>query len=437
MSLFDLFKRRSTAQSLSGRSANDDLTKNPNVPESFADVIVAAWRSLDAELLDPFLSDDFRYNSAWVSESIVGKNSYMEYLRGKFETLRKSGSAPIVDTIDEFGFSKPHLWQKDLGVESILDYDQKDGKIVGMLMRPLVRITVVDKDKWTQYEQAYSQNLPMALQVAGKTIQDYIINKGIEHPAFAWLQTSLVRPSFQHLCFRHQSDVYSILIAIHGFLSSDKKDDDGIIISKQDYDDLLTEAENNNLIPCIAPIALRPQLPMIGGLNLVNAITGEPVTLNDMPKQVPMSAWEIRSMGVQVVLQQLKKKNYEIKSYCDLTGIEPQVWFEEDGQTSYVVIRSIPIGRRRERVQISKKMLTRLVGYKGYFADVQFASSSPILKDENGKVVPLSKRDGDFDVWMWRGDSFYVNFTGLQRIEDAVTNNSFIDVCDDDVFDIK
>ena len=179
MSIFDLFKSRSTAQALPD-PANDDIAKTPNVPVSLTDVIVSAWQSLDAELLEPFLSEDFRYNSVWVSETLVGKNSYLEYLRGKFETLRKSGSAPIVDTIDEFGLSKPHLRQQGFAVESILDYEQKDGQIVRMLMRPPVRITVADKDSWPQYEQAYSQNLPMALQIAGKTIQDFIKNKGIE-----------------------------------------------------------------------------------------------------------------------------------------------------------------------------------------------------------------------------------------------------------------
>lgn len=437
MSIFDLFKRRYSAQPLPDRPANDDIAETKIIPESLTEVIVSAWQSLDAELLAPFLSDDFRYNSVWVSETLVGKDRYLEYLRGKFETLRKSGSAPIADTINEFGSSKPHLSQQDLGVESILDYEQKDGQIVRMLMRPVVRITVVDKDNWPQYEQAYSQNLPMALQVAGKTIQDYTETKGIEHPSFAWLQTSLVRPSFQHLCFRHQSDVYSILIAIHGLQSSEKKDEDGIIVSKQDYDNLLSEAENNNLIPCIAPVALHARLPMIGELNLVNAVTGEPVTLNNKQEQIPMSAWEKRSMGVQVVIQQLEKMNYKIKSYCDLTGIEPQIWFENDGKTGYVLVRSIPIGKRSEKIQISKKMLKRLADYEGYFADVQFASSSPILKDEKGEVVPLSKRDGDKDIWMWRGDSFYVNFTGLQRIEEAISKNSFIEVRDDDVFDIR
>jgi len=417
---------------LENENAND-------TPKSLIEIVVSAWQNLDANQLAPYLSDNIKYNSVWVSDTLAGKENYLQYLRGKFETLRKSGQGPIVDVIDEFGISRPHLKQEDTGVESILDFEENDGLIVRMLMRPYIKLTVIDKEQWPQYGEAYTENLPKALQIAGVTIQGYIDTLGTSHPEFTWLQTSPINPSFQHICFRHRYDVYSILIAIHGFQSPDGKDDDGIIVSKQDYENLLTEAEKNNLIPCIAPVALRAQLSMLNGLNLINAITGEPVQLNNdvEPKQVSMSAWEINSMGVQLVIQQLQKQNHQVISYCDVVGIEPQIFFEEDGKTSYIIVRSIPVGKKAEKFLIHKGLLARLVDYNGYFADVQFTSSSPILKDENGKIVPLSKRDTYGDIWMWRGDGFYCSFTGLQRIEEAIHNNSFIEVHDDDVFDVR
>lgn len=439
MSIFDLFKRNTAQQTPKVQSSSTENVSANNTPKSLLDVIISAWQNLDADLLAPYLSDDLKYNSVWVSSTLAGKESYLDYLRGKFETLRKSGQGPRADVIDEFGTPRPHLKQEDTGVESVLDFDQKDGRIVRMLMRPFIKVTVIDNDQWPQYGKAYTENLPKALQIAGGTIQAYIETLGISHPEFAWLQTSPINPSFQHICFRHRSDVYSVLIAIHGFQSPDGKDDDGIIVSKQDYDNLLTEAEKNNLIPCIAPVALGAQLPMLNGLNLINAITGEPVALNndEAPKQVAMSAWEINSMGVQFVIQQIEKQNLKVNSYCDVVGIEPQIFFEEDGKTSYVIVRSIPIGKKKEKFLIHKGLLAHLADYHGYFADVQFASSSPILKDENGEIVPLSKRDTYGDVWMWRGDGFYCNFSGLQRIQDAISTNDFIEVSEDEIFDIK
>ena len=439
MSIFDLLKRRTTQQTPQAQpSSTDNVSANDN-QKSLLDVIVSAWQNLNADLLAPYLSDDFKYNSVWVSDTISGKENYLDYLRGKFDAMREAALGPVVSIIDEFGIPRPFLKQDGLGTESIMDFDQKDGRIVRMLMRPSVKATVVDNEQWPQYGKAYTKNLQTALQIAGRTIQGYIEAQGIGHPEFAWLQTHPINPSFQHICFRHRSDVYSILIAIHGFQSRDGKNDDGIIVSQQDYDNLLSEAKKNNLIPCIAPVACRVQLPMLNGLNLINAITGEPVALNiDVePKQVSMSAWEINSMGVQFVIQQLHKQNLKIISYCDVVGIEPQIIFEENGKTSYVIVRSIPIGKKSEKFIIHKCLLAHLTNYQGYFADVQFASSSPILKDENGGIVPIIKRGSYLDIWMWRGDDFYCNFSGLQKIQDAISTNTFIDVTDDEIFDIK
>lgn len=442
MGIFNLFNRRTKSQTSQVQPIVAEKENTNDNPKSLLDVIVSAWQEHNADLLEPYLSEDFRYNSVWVSNTITGKENYLNYLRGKFETLCKSSKVPVIDVIDvidEFGTPLPHLMQEDIGVESVLDFEQKDGLIVRMLMRPLIRTTVISREQWPQYGGVYNENLLNALQIAGRSIQSYIDELGVGHPDFSWLQTSPIKPSFQHICFRYRSEVYSILIAIHGFQSHDGNDDDGIIVSKQDYDNLLSEAKKNNLVPCIAPIALRAQLPMLNGINLINAITGELISFDNIvePKQVPMSAWEINSMGVQCIIQQLQKQNHKVESYCDVVGIQPQIFFEKDGKPSYVIVRSVPVGKKSDKFLINKGLLDRLSDFQGYFADVQFSSSSPILKDENGNIVPLSKRDTFGDVWMWRGDDFYCNFNGLQKTHDAISMNSFIEICEDEVFDIK
>lgn len=48
-----------------------------------------AWQTLDAELICKHLDESFRYDSQWVFEFLDCKG-YKEYIRGKFETLRKN-----------------------------------------------------------------------------------------------------------------------------------------------------------------------------------------------------------------------------------------------------------------------------------------------------------------------------------------------------------
>ena len=416
-----------------------DSSKKKLERDSLTDILVATWNTLNLDLLSSYLADDFQYNSVWISNTMKGKEQYLAYLRGKFETLKKSGDIPIADVIDESGYLRPRIRQQGIGVESVLDVIEKDGKITRLLMRPIAKVSILNEKEWAAFAEAYNGTLPACCQIGGKSVQDYVSSKGLSHPNFAWLQTNLVRPSFQHLCFRYLSDVYSIIIAVHGFSSGDGNDDDRIIVSKQDYDNLVRESKKNNLVPCFLPIAARPQLPMINGIHLIHAITGEIIKLGSRTneQQIPMSEWEINSMGVQTVIQYLIKENCKINSYCDVVGIEPQIWFEREGKVSYVIVRSIPVGKRKEQFRINKNLLLRLVDYDGYFADVQFASSSPILKDGDGNIVPLSKRDGDDDIWMWRGDGFYCNFIGLEKIERAIVDNNFIEVYESDSYDIR
>lgn len=402
------------------------------------DIIVSTWKELDLEKLTPYLSENFSYNSAWISNTINSKEEYLDYLRKKFETIKKNGDRPLVDVVSEGKFLFPCLEQKGIGVKTVVSYVHEDGKIISIFMRPHIELKVVNMEQWNEFAKAYYENLPLSYQTAGQSIQSYISEMGLKYPEFSWIQTNLISPSFQHLCFRYRTNVYSILVAMHGFTSKDGKDIDYVIVSEQDYNNLLRESENNNFIPCIIPIAARPQRPLTVKPYLIHAVTGECICIENqfIQENIPMSDWEINNMGIQTVLRYLKEQNYRITSYCDLVGIEPQIWFENNGKKSYVIVRSIPIGKRKNIFEINGNYMARLTEYDGYFADVLFASSSPILKDEKGDIVPLSKRDGDEDVWMWRGDSFYCTFIGLQDIETAIETNSFIRVCSKDVYDM-
>jgi len=418
MGLFHLFGKKKEE-----RLNNKEIISPIERVESLAAIIAQAWNKLDSDILAPHLSDNFQYNSAWLSNTMRGRDEYVHYLQGKFKTIKNSGAAPDVDVIEENGKMLPHLLQRELGVEAILDFDSIEGKITRMFMRPPLKITIVDEENWGEYAQAYHDFLPQAVQVAGQAIQDYANDRGLEHPDFAWLQTYPNHPSFQHLCFRAANKVYSIIIALHGFQSKDGKEDDSIVVFKRDYENLLCESKKNNLIPCIVPISARPGLPMLNGGRLINSETNIIFQIEGQNEEaVPMSEWEINNMGIFTVIDYLQKEGFSIISYCDVVGINPQIFCEKEEKKAFVVVRSIPIGLRNNAFGVNKNILKKLEGYEAYFADVQYANVH---------------NNGDFeDKVLWRGDEYYCNFTGLQEMGKAISDNSVI-VCDDKNYDIK
>ena len=96
--------------------------------QSLIDIIVSTWQNLDVNIIAPYLSDDFQYNSVWVTATMNGKDDYLEFLRGKFENFKKTDNLPIVDVIDENGVDLPHFIQGE--AEGVIDFQLKDGKII-------------------------------------------------------------------------------------------------------------------------------------------------------------------------------------------------------------------------------------------------------------------------------------------------------------------
>jgi len=406
----------------SNTSENVPLAVNNQDSPNMTEILCQTWRNMDADILEPYLDESFKYNSVWVGSTMNGKDDYLQYLRGKFDTFKKTNSCPVIDVINENGFELPHFVQGE--VEGVLDYQQNEGKFTSILMRPLMKIKIVDDSEWGGYAQAYHDFLPQAVQIAGNAIQNYANEKGLEFPQFNWLQMHLNHPSFQHLCFSKGKRVYSIIIALHGFSSGDGKDDNSIVINKKDYDLLLEETERYDLIPCIFPVSGIPQIPMLGSNFLINARTGERIQLDDeINDGGRMSAWELNNMGILTVIGDLQEKGYSIISYCDVVGIDPQIFFKKDGKKAFAIVRTIPIGLRNKTFEVNKSLLKKLEDYEGYFVDVQCAHMH-----NNGAFE---------DKVLWRGDTYYCSISDLQTIEKAISDNSFIVCVDKENYDIK
>lgn len=417
MSIFDFIYRNKKK----GKERINAEVDNCQAQQDLTAILCQTWQQLDINIIEPYLDDNLVYNSVWVGSAIVGKKDYLYYLKRKFETFKKTNAIPKFDEINEFGRTLPHFLQGDN--DGVLDYQERNGKIISLLMRPLVRIRLVEDEEWSRYSQAYEQFLPQATSIAGQSINELAQKKGLDQSQFAWLQTYPNYPSFQHLCFRTSSQVFSILIAIHGF-SSNGKDDNSIVVYKRDYDRLIMETDKNHLVPCIFPVCGLPRIPMLGGTHLIHAKTNRPI---DLEKEYDyndgqMSAWEINNFGISIVINYLRDQGCKNISYCDVLGIDPQIFFEKDGTQSFVIVRSIPTGLRDETFEINKKMLAKLSDRKGYFADVQLARYH---------------NNGSFnDKYLPRGDSFFSNFRGLQEMKSAIRNNSFIVLADKENYNI-
>lgn len=48
--------------------------------------------TLSVEHIEPLLSDDFRYASQWVFDEIESPEAFLEYIGGKLETIKNSGT---------------------------------------------------------------------------------------------------------------------------------------------------------------------------------------------------------------------------------------------------------------------------------------------------------------------------------------------------------
>lgn len=123
---------------------------------------------------------------------------------------------------------------------------------------------------------------------------------------------------------------------------------------------------------------------------------------------IPMTPWEIHSMGVQVVLQQLHQDGVHVTKWQDDPNIDPTLWFQnKDDQTEWVLVRTVTYpARRAERPANWDEMIENLaaISRRGNFASVALSSADQPFDTEDDAPVPL-----------WRGHGMYASFEGLEQ----------------------
>lgn len=64
---------------------------NQDSKRTLIEVYAKTWETLNVDLLIPFLDDKFTYSSMWVLGNL-DHDGYIDYLRGKFDCIKKTNS---------------------------------------------------------------------------------------------------------------------------------------------------------------------------------------------------------------------------------------------------------------------------------------------------------------------------------------------------------
>ena len=270
------------------------------------------------------------------------------------------------------------------------------------------------------YEIDRAEPSPQFLQarnLAGATLQDrFKTHGGNLEPSedYKWIKAELTWPSFDDLTFGYRNQVFSVLL--------DLVEDGRSMLPSSAIERCQEAARDNHLVACVFPVDVGTMQPRSAGWNLYHLETREPVDPEELAsdEKIPMSKWEMRNFSIQIVLNHLKKDGDgdEVLSFTDVLGIDPQIWFENRiGDRNWVVVRNFAQveGEEWKQYQGLEKSNPQLRDYDGYFAAVSLASAEPFLKDLEGNPIPLSERFTGAAP-LFRGDSFYVKFDGLERI---------------------
>ncbi len=102
--------------------------------QRLVEVLAEAWKNLDATELLKYIHPDFQYDSQWVFDSMFA-DRYPEYITGKFNAIKSTGSKVEVSIVDDdiFGGKMVKLVQ-DRDKVGYLRIKTTNGKISKMDM---------------------------------------------------------------------------------------------------------------------------------------------------------------------------------------------------------------------------------------------------------------------------------------------------------------
>ena len=106
--------------------------------KELAETVANTWNALDAKIIEPYLAENFEYESFWVFETMRGKDNYVEYLTGKFGTIRRTGSKVKAMPVYQEGIDEYVVALDQDGIrDAALQIWAKEGMLTRMWMRPI------------------------------------------------------------------------------------------------------------------------------------------------------------------------------------------------------------------------------------------------------------------------------------------------------------
>lgn len=334
-----------------------------NDKEFVASLLAKAWSVYDTTLIESILDENVEYRSCAVCSVMKGRSAYIDYLKGKFRTLRDSRISTYAEVQELDGGDACVKIENRENPAAILEFEMKDGLITNMLMRPEIMYNLEDLNdpRWS---------VIILSRIADKIrsgIETQAISAGYNAEDFRWLQAGpyLHTPQFQHMCFRLQSSVYSLRIMIYDMY------DRHVEVPNATEAAQLDVCRENDLIPCIVGID-------INALNepvLVSAITHEHIDLVQTSKEGKgkMSNWELNNTAVIHTLTYLMSKGCTNFSFTDAPSFMPQIRFMYNDQMCFAYVHGHAVGNK-DIPPINKSFFKSLDGYRGFFAEVRIST---------------------------------------------------------------
>lgn len=425
-------KSKSNAQSSEKHSAKPKPGKNISI-EQINDLMCQAWNELDINIIAPYLSKDVVYTSTHYSKPVNSKDIYVQYMEQQFAAIgqmpaenkvvakkvmvAEEKSQDEVDAAEEAATGnapeskmeeKIYLTTEGGESGSYLDIElNENNKISKIVLRPQF-----DRFSFEHLEQA----VPAMAEIAGDSLNEFFMSTGAVFPdEWSWLQAHVTELRFHDLCILYKKHVFSIMVALYKEIDGEAK----ILYHDKQYENFLKAAETYNLIPCIFPVDAATGYPIFSDCNLVDAKTFEQININDYKEsseEVPMSDWEVSNLGVSFVVNYLASQGIRQISYCDMVGVCPQIFFNDNnGGKNFVIIRSVPAGLGdTAKLMVPSKTIEKLKeDANGFFVDARWACDKTedgeyTLKDEvlyrnsnlvhsNPDLVPIDEAMEKFD----------------------------------------
>jgi hypothetical protein len=220
---------------------------------------------------------------------------------------------------------------------------------------------------------------------------------------FNWLRCTLYPPMAEHLSFRLGNQLFFIFVEAAEFSFERGKNL------------FLKVSREAAAIPCVMPMSerLTAYEPILPGWGLIHAETRETVSPSDLVSDelIEMTDWELHDFAIQVVRTKLEEEGKDVFSAQSARDIDPSIWFQEDGDAYWVVVREVrhPQKQAETPVNINEIAVScSKIGTGGYFASV-------VVANHDDPFDPDAKSNGNF-LPLYRGHGMFVKFEGIEEI---------------------